>query len=128
VIEPKPLAQAFDEFRRGKQRIYFGTNSQIEKTMKMPIKVVYFKTKGSKPPSVVARAKLLEVTRDMPPAVDRLNGSEKEAWNFYYGFLELVKLLEPIPLPTLRYYEGGKPVRNDQLGTCIVEEASYDVS
>jgi hypothetical protein len=119
VIEPKFLEQAFEEFRKGRERISFGTNAPLHQFEGAPIQRVYFKVKGN--PSIVAQAALIEITKIDQPA-ERLGGYTPVMRQFYYRFHHLARLARPIPLSSLRYYGTGNAVRNDVPGACVIEE------
>jgi hypothetical protein len=67
IVDLEPLDRAFDEFKSGKPKIYFGTNSNdVAKALRFPTGTnVYFKvSKVSN--TVIAQAKLIEITKKTP--------------------------------------------------------------
>jgi hypothetical protein len=84
----------------------------------LPIKNVYFKLTGKT--KVVARGELIKITTENPRD-KRLTGHEGYEGKFYYGFRNLT-WLSPISLSSLRFFNTGTPVPNEQPGACIIEE------
>jgi hypothetical protein len=119
LVEPKWLDEAFEEFKKGKPEIFFGTGAEIGQAAELPIKNVYFKTTGTT--TVVAKAKFTEITT-INPVEKRLTSSKTHTtvYKFYYGFCELT-WLPRILLSSLRFFTGT-PVPNDVPGACIIEE------
>jgi hypothetical protein len=115
--------RSIEELKNGKASILFGANTRLAKAREMPISTVYFKPKVrlGEIPAIVAQAKLLEITDENRP-LERLAGRENELWKFYYRFNDLSRLPKPVPLSSLRRYPSGITLRNDALGTCLVEE------
>jgi hypothetical protein len=122
-VERHWIERALESFRQGRESVYFGTDSSLIDihSLPSPISTVLFKPKGTT--DVTAKAKLIEITRYRPVGDEPLVRPEGERvdYNLYYGFKELEKLSNPIPLSSLRRYNSGKVVRNDVPGCCFVK-------
>lgn len=118
-VEQKWIIQALEEFRLGKSKIYFGTDSTSFSAKGPSIKTVLFKIKGK--PYVTATANFIDMTDSPPSAEERLDGQASKSYRSYYSFDHLTLLSEPIPLSSLRHYKSGKPVRDDAPGCYIVK-------
>jgi hypothetical protein len=117
----KWLDQAQEEFKAGKEEIYFGTSSpHVGPALKLPVLRVYFKTKGRS--EIIASAPLVRVTTENIPE-KRLRSLEHDAsWKYYYGFHEISLLPSPIPISSLRRFSTGKTIRDDVPGSCFIRD------
>lgn len=121
IVDLKWFDQAREEFREGKEEIYFGTSStQIGPALRLPVQTVYFKTSGR--PEIIASAPFVDARTENIPE-KRLQGLEHDAgWKYYYGFREIALLQSPIPISALRYFSTGKEIRPDVPGPCVIQD------
>jgi len=124
LVEEKWIEQAFaNYFSRGKEILYFCTNSNIKATGELNIRHVYFKLKGKT--HISLKAKLVGFS-ESNPAEFRLPGCETEKAKYYYGFSNLTWVDNIIDLPDLEYYKTGKNLRTDLPGACIIVDPNVD--
>lgn len=118
VIGPQWVAQAVNEFARGKREIYFGANTKhLMQALHLPIRRVFFKTKGTL--SITWVATFVGITESNIPE-KRLNGCEHESQLYYYGFSGLTRLESPIALESLRRFSTGNFIKNQVQASCVI--------
>jgi hypothetical protein len=121
LVDPKWLEQAQEEFKAGKEEIYFGTNSRgVGPALRCSVPWVYFKTKGRF--EIIASAPLVSVTTENIPHKRLAGLGDEDHWKYYYGFKKISELPSPIPISSLRYFRTGKNVRDDVPGACIIQD------
>lgn len=117
-VEGTWVKKAIKEFREGKERVFFGSNSaQLNPGLRTPISRVFFKIKGE------TRIRYHAVSAGLlteNPREHRLPGSEHQSWKYYIGFEHIEPLSPPLLITDLAYRGTGKNLRTDAPGACIV--------
>jgi hypothetical protein len=118
IVKQKWIDQAFQEFAGGKDVICFGTNSPaVTRAISIKPSRVYFKPIGSV--GIYAVADCVGVTTENIIAC-RLRGSEHSERSFYYGFRNLIRLKDRLPIGALRHFGNRLTVSKFVQGACLV--------
>jgi len=116
-IKKQEVEKAENKFKKGVEKVYFYSNSNIGEIDSLVVKSIYFKFKGDNQISV--KADIVDFTQEFPKNYPLFEGESLQG-KYYYGFINLRRLKQCVPLVDLKHFVSSKNLRNDVPGACII--------